>query len=62
MRTNRIVVVNGLGGSGKSQVVLNYVQEFRSEYSGVFWIDATRMDTVVQYYTQLYIDNTELID
>ena len=38
----RIVVVNGLGGSGKSQLVLNYVQEFRSEYSGVFWIDATR--------------------
>src|SRR5437868_9563516 len=50
----RIVVVNGLGGSGKSQLVLNYVLEFRNEYSGVFWIDATRRDTVEQHYTQLY--------
>lgn len=50
----RIVVVHGLGGSGKSQLVLNYIQEFRNEYSGVFWINATRRDTVEQHYTQIY--------
>ena len=28
----RILVVHGLGGSGKSQLVLNYVQEYRDDY------------------------------
>ncbi|ERF74706.1 hypothetical protein EPUS_00836 [Endocarpon pusillum Z07020] len=39
-RTQRIVVVHGAGGAGKSQLVSNYVQEYRSDYAAVFWLEA----------------------
>jgi hypothetical protein len=32
----RILAVQGLGGSGKSQLVLNYVREYQEDYSTVF--------------------------
>jgi putative protein kinase ArgK-like GTPase of G3E family len=32
----RILAVQGLGGSGKSQLVLNYVREYREDYSTIF--------------------------
>ncbi len=38
----RILVVWGLGGAGKSQLVLNYVQEYRGLQSGILdrgWIE-----------------------
>ncbi|KAL9108070.1 MAG: hypothetical protein Q9187_008341, partial [Circinaria calcarea] len=39
--THRIFVIYGLGGSGKTQFSLKYVQDNRSSYWGVFWIDAS---------------------
>lgn len=35
-----IVVLVGLGGAGKSQLALNYIQTHGTEYNAVFWVDA----------------------
>lgn len=32
----RILLVCGLGGAGKSQLVLHYVREYQRDYTGVF--------------------------
>ncbi|KFZ08506.1 hypothetical protein V502_09320 [Pseudogymnoascus sp. VKM F-4520 (FW-2644)] len=37
----KIFVVCGLGGSGKSEFCLKYAEENRSAYWGMFWIDAS---------------------
>jgi hypothetical protein len=42
----RTAVVWGLGGTGKSQLVLNYVQEHRKQYRAVFWIEAGQKEAV----------------
>src|SRR5271154_7179487 len=34
----RILAVQGLGGSGKSKLVLNYVREYREDYSTIFLV------------------------
>jgi hypothetical protein len=41
-----ILTVQGLGGSGKSQLVLNYVQEYREDYSTIFWIEAGQKESM----------------
>lgn len=38
--------VNGLGGIGKTDVVIEYAYRYRSEYGGVFWINATSRETL----------------
>ena len=50
----RILVVYGLGGAGKSQLVLNYVRGHRQEYAGVFWIEAGSKETLARDYVQIY--------
>ena len=35
----RILVVWRLGGTGKSQLVQNYIREHRQDYTAVFWIE-----------------------
>ncbi len=50
----RILVVYGLGGSGKSQLVLNYVRECRRDYIWVFWIEAGLKATIERDYVQIY--------
>jgi hypothetical protein len=42
----RTVVVWGLGGTGKSQLVLNYVREHRKQYCAVFWIEAGQKEAI----------------
>ncbi len=49
-----IVVVSGLGGVGKSQLVLNYLQENRCDYSASFWIDASRQVSIDRDFLQIY--------
>ena len=49
-----IAVVYRLGGVGKSQLVLDYVQTVKTRYSGVFWIDARDRDSVERDFGQLY--------
>ncbi|KAL9591408.1 MAG: hypothetical protein Q9179_007754, partial [Wetmoreana sp. 5 TL-2023] len=50
----RILVVCGLGGSGKSQLVLNYIQEYRRDYLAIFWIEAGSKETIERDYIQIY--------
>ncbi|SMY27332.1 unnamed protein product [Zymoseptoria tritici ST99CH_1A5] len=46
-RLRHAVVVHGMGGTGKTQVVLQYVQRHRYEYDTLIWIDATSPETFV---------------
>lgn len=39
-RTSKILVLCGLGGAGKSQLTLSYIESYRDDYTAVFWIDA----------------------
>lgn len=48
------MVVWGLGGSGKSQLVLNYIREYRWEYGAVFWVEAGQKETTERDYIQIY--------
>ena len=50
----RILVVQGLGGSGKSQLVLNYVREYRGDYLTIFWIEAGQKESIERDYLQIH--------
>ena len=50
----RILVVHGLGGSGKSQLVLNYVQEYRDDYLTIFWVAAGQKESIERDYLQIH--------
>lgn len=43
-RRPKILVVNGLGGSGKTQFTLRYAEESRGSYWGIFWVDASSQE------------------
>ena len=47
-------MVWGLGGAGKSQLVLNYVREYRRDYIAVFWIEAGSKESIERDYVQIY--------
>jgi tetratricopeptide (TPR) repeat protein len=49
-----ILVVRGLGGAGKSQLVLNYLQEYRNDYSATFWIEAGQRESIDRDFLQIY--------
>jgi tetratricopeptide (TPR) repeat protein len=48
----KIVVLLGMGGSGKTQIALKYCQraEATGMFTGVFWIDASDPNTVTQSF------------
>ncbi|KAK0887580.1 hypothetical protein LTR02_017094 [Friedmanniomyces endolithicus] len=48
-----IVVLVGLGGAGKSQLALNYIQAHRKEYNAVFWVDARLGESLERDYIQI---------
>jgi NB-ARC domain len=50
----RILAVQGIGGSGKSQLVLNYVREYQEDYSTVFWVEAGQKESIERDYFQIY--------
>ncbi|KAH0602895.1 uncharacterized protein H6S33_008545 [Morchella sextelata] len=41
----RIIVLQGMGGIGKTQVLLEYVYQHHAEFSSVFWVNATSKET-----------------
>jgi len=50
----RTLVIYGLGGSGKTQLVLNYIRECRRRYAAVFWIEAGKKESIERDYIQIY--------
>ena len=50
----RILVLWGLRGAGKSQLVLNYIREYRRDYTAVFWIEAGSKESIERDYVQIY--------
>jgi hypothetical protein len=51
---SRTLVVWGLGGAGKTQLVLDYVQQHRTEYKATFWIEAGRKESLERDFVRLY--------
>ncbi|KAK5202699.1 hypothetical protein LTR47_011671 [Exophiala xenobiotica] len=49
----RRYVIFGLGGSGKTQICLKYVQAQRERYWGIFWVDASTEESIQQSFMQL---------
>ena len=41
-----VVTICGLGGAGKSQLSLKYVEEHKERYNPILWIDATDEEAV----------------
>ncbi|KAF9002784.1 hypothetical protein BDQ17DRAFT_1356811 [Cyathus striatus] len=50
-------VLYGLGGIGKTQIVLKFIDETRSHWTHVFWTDAASEDTVEQGLKEIYNTN-----
>lgn len=46
----RILILQALGGQGKSQIVLEYCQRSRSTYRGIFWVNAASEATATQSF------------
>lgn len=51
---SKIVVVYGLGGAGKSQLMLRYIQEHGGDYSSIFWLDAGTKQRLENDYKQIH--------
>jgi hypothetical protein len=50
----RILAVQGLGGSGKLQLVLDYVRKYREDYSTIFWVEAGQKESIDRDYLQIH--------
>ncbi|EUC26875.1 hypothetical protein COCCADRAFT_31470 [Bipolaris zeicola 26-R-13] len=50
----KTLVVWGLGGAGKTQLVLDYVQQHRDQYKATFWIEAERKESLERDFVRLY--------
>ncbi|RKK81716.1 hypothetical protein BFJ68_g17605 [Fusarium oxysporum] len=53
-KTRKTVVVWGLGGAGKTQLVLSYLHQHRNEYTASFWIEAGRKESVERDFLHIY--------
>ena len=42
----RILILHGLGGIGKTQLALKFVEEHKADFSPILWIDAESQDTL----------------
>jgi tetratricopeptide (TPR) repeat protein len=53
-QATRILVIYGLGGSGKSQLALNFVRTCRRDYAAMFWIEAGQKETIERDYLLMH--------
>ncbi|KAF7761692.1 hypothetical protein Agabi119p4_9684 [Agaricus bisporus var. burnettii] len=56
--SRRVFVLHGLGGSGKTQIALKFVQESTC-FSNIFYIDATNEQTLRTDFEAITLGNTE---
>jgi hypothetical protein len=63
--SRKTVVVHGLGGMGKTQLVLAYARRHRKEYSAVFWVNSKSEDALKQGYAaaarRIYREHPSLV-
>jgi tetratricopeptide (TPR) repeat protein len=50
----KILVICGLGGAGKSQLMLHYIEVFKGDYTAVFWVDAGSKDRLEADYKRIH--------
>lgn len=51
---SRILAICGLGGTGKTQLVLDYLQHYRSDYKATFWVEAAHKSTLERDFINIY--------
>ena len=49
----RVLILNALGGQGKSQIALEYCRRSRKTYQGVFWVHASSEASAIQSYENI---------
>ena len=49
-----MLAVWGLGGAGKTQLVLNYLRQHQNDYKATFWIEAGRKESIERDFVYLY--------
>ena len=49
-----ILVVWGLGGAGKTQLVLDYLRCYRNEYKATFWIQTGSRESIERDFVHIY--------
>ncbi|XP_014552000.1 hypothetical protein COCVIDRAFT_41753 [Bipolaris victoriae FI3] len=52
--STKMLAVWGLGGAGKTQLVLDYMHKHREEYDATFWIEAGRKESLERDFVRLY--------
>ncbi|KAI9686760.1 MAG: Kinesin light chain 3 [Bathelium mastoideum] len=52
--TTRTLAVWGLGGAGKTQLVLDYRRHYQRDYKATFWIDAEKKASLERDFVRLY--------
>ena len=48
-----MVVLHGLGGIGKTQLAVSYMQRYRDEYSAIFWFNINDQASIEQSFTRV---------
>jgi hypothetical protein len=51
---SRILVIHGAEGTGKTQLLLDYISKYKSDYQGVYWIDGTSRLSMEKDFTMIY--------
>ncbi|KAF7345854.1 FabD/lysophospholipase-like protein [Mycena venus] len=46
MSKQKIFLLYGLGGAGKTQIALKFIEEFHSRFTDIFFIDASTLETI----------------
>ncbi|KAF8998218.1 hypothetical protein BDQ17DRAFT_1428513 [Cyathus striatus] len=50
----KMFLLHEMGGIGKTQICLKYIDEMAGQFEYTFWIDTTSEDTVVQSLKEIY--------
>lgn len=51
--SRRVVVLHGLGGIGKTQLAVSYMQRYRDEYSAIFWFNISDQASIEQSFIRV---------
>ncbi|KAF8599742.1 FabD lysophospholipase-like protein, partial [Ceratobasidium sp. AG-I] len=54
-QTQRLFVLHGLGGAGKTQLALSFIHRHKHFFSDIFYVDATSRDTIAAGLKELAI-------